>query len=302
MHGLGLKPCRCCSAHMAEVRPVVWRLATRSVVLNRPLIMGIVNVTPDSFSDGGLHVASETAIEHGLRLAEGGADVIDIGGESTRPGAEPVSTDEETARVLPVVEALASAGLAVSIDTTKPQVARAAMDAGAEIINDVTAAEEPEMASTMAVTGAGVVLMHMQGTPRTMQRDPHYDDVVIEVRQFLMERAARVEAAGVSRDSIMIDPGIGFGKTGEHNLELLDRLGELVSTGYPVLVGASRKSFLGRLTGIEEAARRDVVTAATTALVVAAGGAGVRVHDVESSRQAGAVAWAMVRAGARRFP
>ena len=144
--------------------------------------------------------------------------------------------------------------------------------------------------------------MHMQGTPRTMQQNPHYDNVVVEVRQFLVESAARVEAAGVSRDSIMIDPGIGFGKTAEHNLEVLDRLGELVSTGYPVLVGTSRKSFLGRLTGVEDAARRDVVTAATTALVIAAGGAGVRVHDVESSRQAAAIAWAMVRAGARRFP
>ena len=287
---------------MGEVRPVVWRLATRNVELNRPLIMGIVNVTPDSFSDGGLHLASESAIKHGMRLAEAGADVIDVGGESTRPGAGPVTTDEETARVLPVVEALASAGLVVSIDTTKPQVARAAMDAGAEIINDVTAAAEPEMASTMASTRAGVVLMHMQGTPRTMQQNPHYDNVVVEVRQFLVESAARVEAAGVSRDSIMIDPGIGFGKTAEHNLEVLDRLGELVSTGYPVLVGTSRKSFLGRLTGVEDAARRDVVTAATTALVIAAGGAGVRVHDVESSRQAAAIAWAMVRAGARRFP
>ena len=147
---------------MGEVRPVVWRLATRNVELNRPLIMGIVNVTPDSFSDGGLHLASESAIKHGMRLAEAGADVIDVGGESTRPGAGPVTTDEETARVLPVVEALASAGLVVSIDTTKPQVARAAMDAGAEIINDVTAAAEPEMASTMASTRAGVVLMHMQ--------------------------------------------------------------------------------------------------------------------------------------------
>ena len=287
---------------MGEVRPVVWRLATRNVELNRPLIMGIVNVTPDSFSDGGLHLASESAIKHGMRLAEAGADVIDVGGESTRPGAGPVTTDEETARVLPVVEALASAGLVVSIDTTQPQVARAAMDAGAEIINDVTAAAEPEMASTMASTRAGVVLMHMQGTPRTMQQNPHYDNVVVEVRQFLVESAARVEAAGVSRDSIMIDPGIGFGKTAEHNLEVLDRLGELVSTGYPVLVGTSRKSFLGRLTGVEDAARRDVVTAATTALVIAAGGAGVRVHDVESSRQAAAIAWAMVRAGARRFP
>lgn len=273
-----------------------WELATRRLPLTRPLIMGIVNVTPDSFSDGGLHLAAEEAVGHGLRLAEEGADIVDVGGESTRPGAAPVPVSEEMRRVLPVVTALVAEGVVVSIDTTKPTVAAAAMEAGAEIVNDISAASERDMPRVMSETGAGVIVMHMQGTPRTMQDDPRYDDVVTEVRDFLVSRARTLEAAGVERSRIVVDPGIGFGKTTTHNLELLKRLGELVDGGYPVLVGASRKSFLGRIAGIPDAAERDTVTAATTALAVSAGAAAVRVHDVAGSRQAAAVAWAVTHA------
>ncbi len=256
--------------------------------------MGVLNVTPDSFSDGGLFVDTDAALAHARRLIAAGADIIDVGGESTRPGARPVDTDTERRRVLPVVEALADETV-VSIDTRKAAVARAAVAAGAEIINDVAAGADPEMLGVMAESSAGVVLMHMKGTPQTMQNDPRYDDVVSEVRDFLVRRAAEAEARGVAARSIVIDPGIGFGKTGEHNLELLHRLGELVATGYPVLIGTSRKAFLGRITGIEDPRRRDIATAATTALAVAAGAAVVRVHDVETSRQAAQVAWAVAR-------
>lgn len=258
--------------------------------------MGIVNVTPDSFSDGGLHAATNLAIEHGRSLAAAGADLVDVGGESTRPGAEPVDAATEKQRVLPVVKALADQGVVVSIDTAKAEVATEAVEAGAEIINDVTAGSDPAMFPVMAESGTGVVLMHMKGTPRTMQDDPHYGDVVVEVSDFLIGRAQAAEAAGIDRGSIFVDPGIGFGKTVDHNLELLRRLGELVAFGYPVLIGASRKSFLGRLTGIEEADQRDIATAATTALAVAAGAAMVRVHEIESSRQAAAVGFAVSRA------
>jgi dihydropteroate synthase len=279
-----------------ETPPPRWHLRTRSVSLTRPLIVGIVNVTPDSFSDGGRFAGVEAAIAHARLLVENGAHVVDVGGESTRPGAEPVSESEELARVLPVVEMLASEGVIVSVDTAKPEVARAAVDAGAEIVNDITAASEAAMARVMASTGAGVVLMHMRGTPRTMQEDPRYDDVVGEVRDYLLARAAALQAEGLGRDHIMIDPGIGFGKTFDHNLRLLAHLGDLVVTGYPVMVGASRKSFLGRLTGQAEPSGRDPATAAVTALVVASGAAAVRVHDVESSRQAAAVAAAIANA------
>ncbi len=257
--------------------------------------MGVVNVTPDSFSDGGLHPRPGAAIDHGLALAEAGADIVDVGGESTRPGSEPVGGDVEKSRVLPVVEELARAGLVVSVDTTKVEVAEGALEAGAEIVNDVSGGADPEMLDLVGQTGAGLVLMHMQGTPRTMQDDPRYDDVVAEIRDFLLSRAALAGDRGVGRSRIVLDPGIGFGKTLQHNLELLRRLPELVVTGYPIMVGSSRKAFLGKITGIEDPAGRDVPTAATTALAVAAGVAVVRVHDVRSSRLAAEVAWAISR-------
>lgn len=257
--------------------------------------MGVVNVTPDSFSDGGLHDTTAGAVEHARRLLAAGADVVDVGGESTRPGSDPVPDDVELSRVIPVIEALAAEGVVVSVDTTKAAVAVAAMEAGAEIINDTTAAGGQGMAETMASSGAGIVLMHMQGTPRTMQHEPRYADVVGEVRDFLLTRAGHVESAGVARQAVMVDPGIGFGKTVDHNLTLIRRVGDLVATGYPVMVGASRKGFLGRILDVDDPAQRDVATAAVTALVVASGVAGLRVHDVASSRQAALVAWSVAR-------
>lgn len=257
--------------------------------------MGVVNVTPDSFSDGGLFSSAADAVAHGRRLVDEGADLVDVGGESTRPGSEPVDEQTETKRVVPVVEALTEIGAVVSVDTTKAGVASAAIAAGAEVVNDVTAGSDPGMFDLVASSGVGMVLMHMKGTPRTMQEDPRYDDVVAEITDFLLERAAAAEAAGIGREMLVIDPGIGFGKTVEHNLELIRRLGVLVSTGYPVMVGASRKGFLGKITGIDLPTRRDVATAAVTALTVASGAAVVRVHDVVSSREAAAVAWAVSR-------
>jgi len=253
----------------------------------------VVNVTPDSFSDGGRFFSPEQAIEHGRRLIGDGADIVDVGGESTRPGAEAVSEEEESRRVLPVIEALASGGAVVSVDTSKPTVAWAAIEAGAVIVNDVSAS--PEMVEIAARTGAGLVMMHMQGTPRTMQVEPTYVDVVREVRDFLVQRAAFAIERGVDRSQIVIDPGIGFGKTLDHNLDILTHIDVLVGTGYPVLIGTSRKSFLGLLTGETMPERRDLATAATTALAVAAGVFAVRVHNVAVSRPAMQVADAMVR-------
>jgi dihydropteroate synthase len=211
--------------------------------------MGILNVTPDSFSDGGQHFGFQTAVDAARQMVDDGAHVIDVGGESTRPGADPVSEDEETRRVVPVVEALAAAGITVSVDTMKASVARRALGAGAAIVNDVTALSDPEMAQVCADAGCTVCLMHMQGTPRTMQANPHYEDVVEEVRSFLVERAAFAQGHGIAADKIWIDPGIGFGKTVDHNLELLRNIPRLADTGYPVLIGVSRKSFIGRILG-----------------------------------------------------
>ena len=275
-----------------------WQIRGRAPI-DGPVLMGIVNVTPDSFSDGGRFFAPERAIEHGRRLVADGADVVDVGGESTRPGAEAVSEEEESRRVLPVIEALASDGAIVSIDTSKPTVARAAIEVGASIVNDVSAS--PEMVELAGETGAGLVIMHMQGTPRSMQVDPAYVDVVREVRDFLVQRAAFAVDRGVGKSQIVIDPGIGFGKTLEHNLDILTHIGVFVATDYPVLLGTSRKSFLGVLTGETMPERRDLATAATTALAVAAGGFAVRVHNVAVSRPAMQVAGAMVRnAGVER--
>jgi dihydropteroate synthase len=245
--------------------------------------MGIVNVTPDSFSDGGLYLDPEAAIEHGRALLEEGADILDVGGESTRPGAAEVPASEEIERVVPVIGVLAAAGARVSVDTSKAEVAAAAIDAGAALVNDVTALGDPDMASLCAERGVGLVLMHMQGTPRTMQEDPTYGDVVEDVKAFLAERVEAAVAAGVDEDAIWVDPGIGFGKTVDHNLELLRRLGELTALGRPVLIGTSRKSFLGKITGagVEERLGGSVVSAM---LGVQQGAAAVRVHDVAATR------------------
>jgi dihydropteroate synthase len=248
--------------------------------------MGVVNVTPDSFSDGGLFLDAEAAIAHGEGLARDGAEILDVGGESTRPGAAAVGTEEELARTEPVVRALAAAGHEVSIDTSKLEVARAALDAGAAIVNDVTALRaDPEIAPLCAERGAGLVLMHMQGDPRTMQVDPSYDDVVDDVRAFLAERTEAAVAAGVPEERIWLDPGIGFGKTLDHNLELLRRLGELRELGRPLVVGTSRKSFIGRIDGSEVGDRLGG-TVASSVLAAAAGADVLRVHDVGECRQA----------------
>jgi dihydropteroate synthase len=256
-----------------------------------PLIMGVVNVTPDSFSDGGLFLDSDAAVSQGERLAGEGAGVLDVGGESTRPGSEGVSAQEELQRVLPVVERLAAAGHSVSIDTAKAAVAEAALDAGASIVNDVTAFRgSPGMAGLVAERGAGCVLMHMLGEPRTMQEDPRYDDVVSEVKAFLEERLAFAVSEGVAEERVWLDPGIGFGKTVEHNLELLGRLDEIVAIGRPVVVGTSRKSFLGRLTGGRAEGERLPGTIATNVIALERGASVFRVHDVGQVRDALAVA------------
>ena len=269
------------------------------------LVMGVVNVTPDSFSDGGAFVSPggtdhEAAIAHGLALRNDGADIVDVGGESTRPGAAAVSTLEEISRVVPVVAGLAAANVVVSVDTSKPDVAAAALVAGAHVVNDVTAFGHPDMARVCADGGAGVVLMHMQGSPGTMQDNPTYGDVVGEVGAYLAQRAKAAVAAGIAPDRLCLDPGIGFGKTFDHNLELLARLDEFVDLGFPVLVGTSRKRFLGTVlgdAGLETApAERDPATAATVALAVSAGVAAVRVHDVKSAVQSARIADAIVQA------
>ena len=253
--------------------------------------MGVVNVTPDSFSDGGLFLAPEAAVEHGKRLLGEGADILDIGGESTRPGAEPVSADEERRRVLPVVAPLAAAGGRVSIDTTKAEVAAAAIDAGASLVNDVSAFRfDPALAGLVADAGVGCCLMHMLGDPRTMQENPRYDDVVDDVRAFLEERLRFAVAEGVPEELVWLDPGIGFGKTVEHNLELLRRLDEIVSIGRPVVVGTSRKSFLGKLAGGKPEGERLPGTIATNVVALARGASVFRVHDVAPLRDALAVA------------
>ena len=252
-------------------------------------------MTPDSFSDGGLYLNDRVAVEHGLRLIEEGADLIDVGGESTRPGAAPVTDAEELGRVLPVVEGLAAAGALVSVDTSKASVAAAALGAGAVVINDVSALGDPDMAAVAKAHEAGLVLMHMQGNPRTMQKHPVYDDVVGEVAGFLMERAAAAEAAGVLRRSIAIDPGIGFGKSVDHNLVLLRDLGVLADLGYPLLVGTSRKSFLGKVTGHTGPGDGDLSSAVSVALAIERGADIVRVHNVAACKQAALLTLAIVR-------
>jgi dihydropteroate synthase len=257
-------------------------------------LMGVVNVTPDSFSDGGLYLDPEAAIAHGTELAEAGAEILDIGGESTRPGAEPVGEEEELRRVVPVIRGLTGSRSRLSVDTSKAAVASAALDAGAEIVNDVTALRgDPEMGSLCAERGANVVLMHMLGEPRTMQEDPRYEDVVDDVKAFLAERLEAAVAAGIAQERVWLDPGIGFGKTAAHNMELLRRLGELRELGRPLVVGTSRKSFIGRVDG-SPADQRLGGTIASSVLAAAEGADVLRVHDVAELRQALTVAAAIL--------
>ena len=254
--------------------------------------MGVVNVTPDSFSDGGRFLDAGAAVAHARRLSVEGADVVDIGGESTRPGASPVEDDEELRRVLPVIERVAAHDDAptISVDTTKAGVAAAAIDAGARLVNDVSALRfDAEMAGVVAGSGVDCCLMHMLGEPRTMQEDPRYDDVVAEVKRFLEERLAHAVAEGVAEERVWLDPGIGFGKTLEHNLELLRRLDEIVAIGRPVVVGTSRKSFLGKLTG-RSTRERLPGTIATNVMAYERGASVFRVHEVAEVRDALSVA------------
>jgi dihydropteroate synthase len=262
-------------------------------------IMGVVNVTPDSFSDGGRYLDAEAAIEHGLALEAEGADILDVGGESTRPGAESVPEHEELRRVIPVIEGLIDRGASaqISIDTSKAGVAARALAAGATLVNDVTALRgDPGMAEVVAQAGAELCLMHMLGDPRTMQRDPHYDDVVNDIRAFLVERMQFATAAGIAPGRLMVDPGIGFGKTVAHNLELLRRLDEFLDLGRPVVIGTSRKSFLGRLTGRDATDDRLAATVATNVLAYERGARVFRVHDVAPVRDALTVTAATVTA------
>lgn len=263
-----------------------WLCGRFEFALKRPLLMGIVNVTPDSFSDGGQHPDASSAIAHAQQLVAEGADIIDIGGESTRPGAAPVSIQEELARILPVIAALRDSGAAISVDTCKPEVMQTALDAGADIINDVTGMRAAEAQRIIAAhPGCGVCLMHMQGEPRTMQQAPHYQDVVREVKTALVSQAQLLEHLGVTRARISLDPGLGFGKTLEHNYQLLRGLDQLVQSGYPVVVGASRKSMIGTVTGKPVDQRLSGSIAAALAGVMR-GAAVLRVHDVEATRDA----------------
>jgi dihydropteroate synthase len=262
-------------------------------------LMGIVNVTPDSFSDGGLYLSSEAAIAHGLELQAEGAAILDVGGESTRPGAEPVAPAEERRRVLPVLQGLREAGARaqISIDTTKAAVAADALASGASFVNDVTALRsDPELADVVAAAGAEVCLMHMLGEPRTMQENPRYGDVVDDVRAFLVERIEFAVGRGIAEERILLDPGIGFGKTIAHNLELLRRLDELVDLGRPVVIGTSRKSFLGRITGRADPAQRLPGTIASNVIALLHGASVFRVHEVAPVRDALAVAAATLPA------
>ena len=271
----------------------VWRCGRFELLLARPLVMGILNVTPDSFSDGGQHDDPASAVLWGERLIAEGASILDIGGESTRPGAHPLGASAELARVRPVVGRFAGDPIPVSIDTRHAEVARACVEAGASIINDVSGFRDRAMVEVAAGCDAGVVVMHMLGEPGTMQANPRYDDVVREVGGYLLAQATVLEAAGVARDRIAIDPGFGFGKTLAHNLELLRRLPELVELGYPVLVGTSRKRFLGEITGVDEPSERVGASLAAALWAVERGAAVVRAHDVGATAQALAVARAL---------
>ena len=302
----------------------IWNCGRVRFSRARPLVMGVVNVTPDSFSDGGCFLKTDAAVSHGMRLMESGADIVDVGGESTRPGASPVSAEAEKRRVLPAVEKLSARGVPVSADTMKPSVMRAALESGAVAINDVNAFRARGAVSVVAESDCGIIATHMSGTPRTMQDAPRYGDVVSEVRGFLLRRAKVLESAGVSRDRICLDPGIGFGKTLSHNLSLLRNVRELGRDSgkgsgrdsdsvrdsgkglvrgsgsdrdsgfdYPILIGASRKSVLGLLTGRKSPTDRDAAGSALAALLFANGAWGIRTHDPSGVRDALAVASAL---------
>ena len=262
-----------------------------------PVLMGILNVTPDSFSDGGDFFGVELAVAQAEEMLDDGAHVIDLGGESTRPGSDPVSPDEELRRVIPVIRGILAARpeAVISIDTYRASTAEATLDAGASIVNDITALGDPGMATLIAERGTPVVLMHMLGEPKSMQQDPYYEDVVREVRDFLADRAERAVRAGVAEENVILDPGIGFGKTLRHNLELLNSLDAFVQIGYPVLVGASRKSFLGNITGSDDAKDRLFGTVATSIVAYERGARLFRVHDVRANREALEVAAAVRR-------
>jgi dihydropteroate synthase len=280
--------------------PAVQRTKTRVGSLTfgpDPVLMGVLNVTPDSFSDGGEFFGVEPAVAQAEKMFDEGAQVIDVGGESTRPGSDPVSPEEELRRVLPVIQAMLSTrpDSIVSIDTYRSSVAEAALDAGAGAVNDVTALGDPRMAGLMAERGCPIILMHMLGEPKSMQQHPRYEDVVREVRDFLAERAQQAIRAGVELQNIILDPGIGFGKTPEHNLKLLKRLDSLVELGFPVLVGVSRKSFLGKITGSEDPKSRLFGTVAANVLAYERGASLFRVHDVRANKEALAVAAAIRR-------
>jgi len=252
----------------------------------RTVIMGILNVTPDSFSDGGLYADAADPIAHGVMMVEEGADVIDVGGESTRPGAEPVSAEEEMRRVVWVIETLArETQVPISVDTYKPEVAHAALSAGASIINDITGLADERMRTLAAERKAPVIIMHMQGTPRSMQENPVYDDVVSEIMAFMRERIASAVEAGLPREYIILDPGIGFGKTAEHNLEIIRKLGDFKSLGLPILIGTSRKAFIGKALGGVPPTERIFGTAATVAVGIMNGANIIRVHDVKEMSQ-----------------
>lgn len=265
-----------------------WQIRGRVLTIDRPLVMGIVNVTPDSFSDGGHYADRPSAVAHGLELVSLGADLLDIGGESTRPGAQPVSEKEELDRILPVVEELAAKiAVPVSVDTSKAMVAKNALDRGAAIINDVTALGDPAMADVVYKAGAGVVLMHMQGTPRTMQIDPRYGDVVGEIGEFFERRRRFAEEHGIKAEQIVFDPGIGFGKTRDHNIEILARLAEFQRHGRPICLGVSRKGFLGRLLGERPIERRVAASLAAACYAMSKNAVQiVRVHDVQETKDA----------------
>jgi dihydropteroate synthase len=264
----------------------MWQCAGFKLDVSAPIIMGILNVTPDSFSDGGQHDAPVAALAHARRMVEQGAGIIDVGGESTRPGSDEVSVDEELARVLPVVRQLASEGLVVSIDTRHAPVARACVEAGAAIINDVSGFRDGEMVEVAAGCGAGLVVMHMLGEPKGMQADPRYDDVVREVGTYLLAQAQLLEAAGVAPERICIDPGPGFGKTYEHNLALLRATASLAALGYPLMAAWSRKGFIGALTGVEVARERVAGSVAVAAWAALHGAHILRVHDVAPTAEA----------------
>jgi dihydropteroate synthase len=267
-----------------------------------PVVVGILNVTPDSFSDGGNFLDPGAAAEHAASLLDEGAGIIDVGGESTRPGSDPVPQEEEVRRVVPVISRIIAARpeVVISVDTYRSATAAAALDAGASIVNDVTALRgDPRMISVVAEARCPVILMHMQGEPKTMQSEPRYTDVVREVKDFLRSRAEHAVATGVSQENIIVDPGIGFGKSLDHNLVLLRDLESIVDLGFPVLVGASRKKFIGSITGVQAAADRVFGTVATTVLAYAKGATLFRVHDVRANSEALAVAEAVLHASRR---